>query len=309
VSLSARIGQRTRGLRRFAREYRRDRAGMVGLIILIGFVLLAVGAPLLFGAPPTLGSADGALLDASWKYPLGTDEVARDVLPLVVYGSRISLIVGFLATLISILIGTLVGIVAGYNGGRIDTVLMRATDFFLVTPALVLAILVASIAGPSLINVIAIIGFTSWPATARVIRAQTLSVKERAFVARSRAYGARAPHVIRRHILPNVWPMIMASSTLTVATAIFLETTLAFLGLADPTATSWGTMMHRAFVAGAAGLGKWGYVFAPGIAVSMVILAFTFMGRAFERILNPRLQRRHNDGPIVESVAQAVVVP
>jgi peptide/nickel transport system permease protein len=296
-------------LRRFAREYRHDRAGVVGLGILIVFVLLAIGAPLLFGPLPTLGSADGPLLDATGKYPLGTDEVARDVLALVVYGSRISLVVGFLATLISVGIGTLVGIVAGYNGGGIDTVLMRATDFFLVTPALVLAILVASIAGPSLVNVIVIIGFTSWPATARVIRAQTLSLKERAFVARSRAYGAGAPHIIRRHILPNLLPMIMASSTLTVATAIFLETTLAFLGLADPTATSWGTMMNRAFVAGAAGLGKWGYVFAPGIAVSMVILAFTFMGRAFERILNPRLQGRHKDGPVVESVAQAVVVP
>lgn len=282
---------------------------MVGLLILLVFALLAIGAPLLFGPPPTLGSADGPLLDASAKYPLGTDEVARDVLALVIYGSRISLVVGFLATLISVGIGTLVGIIAGYNGGAVDTVLMRATDFFLVTPALVLAILVASIAGPSLVNVIVIIGFTSWPATARVIRAQTLSVKERAFVARSRAYGAHAPHVIRRHILPNVWPMIMASSTLTVATAIFLETTLAFLGLADPTATSWGTMMNRAFVAGAAGLGKWGYVFAPGVAVSVVILAFTFMGRAFERILNPRLGARRNDGPVVESVAQAVIVP
>jgi peptide/nickel transport system permease protein len=308
VTLRASFAQRMRGVRRFARAYRRDRGGMVGLAILLVFVVLAVIAPLLFGPPPALGSADGPLLGPSLKYPLGTDEVARDVLALVVYGSRISLIVGFLATLISIFIGTLIGIVAGYNGGHIDTILMRATDFFLVTPALVLAILVASIAGPSLINVIAIIGFTSWPATARVIRAQTLTVKERAFVARSRAYGARAPHVIRRHILPNVWPMIMASSTLTVATAIFLETTLAFLGLADPTATSWGTLMHRAFVAGAAGLGKWGYVFAPGVAVSMVILAFTFMGRAFERILNPRLQGRQSDVPIADSVAQAVIV-
>lgn len=282
---------------------------MVGLAILIVFVLLAIAAPLIYGAPPALGSADGPLLDPSWKYPLGTDEVARDVLALVIFGSRISLVVGFIATLISVGIGTLVGIVAGYNGGAIDTLLMRTTDFFLVTPALVLAILVASIAGPSLINVIVIIGFTSWPATARVIRAQTLSVKERAFVARSRAYGAGGPHVIRRHILPNLWPMIMASSTLTVATAIFLETTLAFLGLADPTATSWGTMMNRAFVAGAAGLGKWGYVFAPGVAVGLIILAFTFIGRALERILNPRLQIRRSDGPVVESVARAVIVP
>jgi peptide/nickel transport system permease protein len=282
---------------------------MVGLAILIVFVLLAIAAPLIYGAPPALGSADGPLLDPSWKYPLGTDEVARDVLALVIFGSRISLVVGFIATLISVGIGTLVGIVAGYNGGAIDTLLMRTTDFFLVTPALVLAILVASIAGPSLINVIVIIGFTSWPATARVIRAQTLSVKERAFVARSRAYGAGGPHVIRRHILPNLWPMIMASSTLTVATAIFLETTLAFLGLADPTATSWGTMMNRAFVAGAAGLGKWGYVFAPGVAVGLIILAFTFIGRALERILNPRLQMRRSDGPVVESAARAVIVP
>lgn len=268
---------------------------MAGLAILSVFVLLAIAAPLIFGPPPALGSADAALADPSWKYPLGTDEVARDVLALVAYGSRISLVVGFLATLISVGIGTLVGIVAGYNGGRIDTVLMRMTDFFLVTPALVLAILVASVAGPSLVNVIVIIGFTSWPATARVIRAQTLSVKERAFVARSRAYGARAPHLMRRHILPNVWSLIMASSTLTVATAIFLETTLAFLGLADPTATSWGTMMNRAFVAGAAGLGKWGYLFAPGVAVSLVIIAFTLIGRAFERILNPRLRERSVD--------------
>lgn len=281
---------------------------MAGLAILSAFVLLAVAAPLLFGAPPALGSADAPLADPSWKYPLGTDEVARDVLALVAYGGRISLVVGFLATLISVGIGTLVGIVAGYNGRRIDTFLMRVTDFFLVTPALVLAILVASIVGPSLINVIVIIGFTSWPATARVIRAQTLSVKERAFVVRSRAYGAGAPHLIRRHILPNVWSLIMASSTLTVATAIFLETTLAFLGLADPTATSWGTMMNRAFVSGAAGLGKWGYVFAPGVAVSLVVIAFTFIGRAFERILNPRLRGRQADTGAIAH-ADVVVVP
>ncbi len=289
---TGRWARRARVARRFVRLYRQDRAGMAGMAILSFFVVLTLAAPLLFGPPPALGSADAALADPSWKYPLGTDEVARDVLALVAYGSRISLFVGFVATFISVGIGTFVGILAGYNGGRVDALLMRTTDFFLVTPALVLAILLASVVGPSLLNVIVIIGFTSWPATARVIRSQTLSVKERAFVARARAYGAGASHLMLRHILPNVWSLIMASSTLTVATAIFLETTLAFLGLADPTATSWGTMMNRAFVAGAAGLGKWGYLFAPGLAVSLVIIAFAFVGRALERILNPRLVDR-----------------
>ena len=303
-----RASRRIRDLRRFARLYRRDRAGMLGLGILSLFILLAVLAPLLFGPPPALGSADASLADPSWKYPLGTDEVARDVLALVAYGSRISLVVGFLATAISVGIGALVGLVAGYSGGRMDALLMRATDFFLVTPALVVAILVASVVGPSLLNVIVIIGLTSWPATARVIRAQTLTLKERAFVARSRAYGAGAPHLILRHILPNVWSLIMASSTLTIATAIFLETTLAFLGLADPTTTSWGTMMNRAFVAGAAGLGKWGYLFAPGLAVSMVIIAFMLIGRALEQILNPRLGQRRTTGPAVATDDRAAVL-
>ena len=170
----------------------------------------------------------------SWDYPLGTDHLGRSVAAQFVWGSRASLFVGLAATLLTIAIGAVVGIVSGFFGRRTDAVLMRFTDWFLVIPFLPLAIVLASVLGRSIWNIVLVIGVTSWPGTARLVRAQVLTLKNRLYVDRARALGARRGHVIRRHILPNVAPLLLASITLAVPISILTESTLAFLGLVRP---------------------------------------------------------------------------
>jgi peptide/nickel transport system permease protein len=268
--------------------------GMAGLVILVFFVAVALLAPVIAsskGLDPT--QAGGRPFQPpSVAYPFGTDELGRSVLTLTIWGARISLLVGFLATLLSILIGALVGIVAGYRGGWVDVLLMRFTDWFLVIPFLPLAIALASILGPSLWNIVLVIGVTSWAGTSRLVRAQTLSVKERPYVERARALGGRGGHIVMRHVLPNVFPLIFANTILVVAIAILSETTLSFLGLGDPLHVSWGTMLQSAFEQGAATTGAWWYLLPPGVAIVLVVLAFTMCGYALDEILNPRLRRR-----------------
>ena len=182
---------------------------------------------------------------------MGTDSLGRSVWTQFVWGSRISLLVGLAATVLAIVIGTVVGVAAGFYGGRIGGVLMRVTEWFLVIPFLPLAIALAAVLGPSLRNIILVIGITSWPSTARLVRAQVLTVKQRLYVDRSRALGASDGHLMARHILPNIAGLVLANTTLTVPVAILSETTLAFLGLGDPTNASWGKMLEEAFQQGA----------------------------------------------------------
>jgi peptide/nickel transport system permease protein len=202
----------------------------------------------------------------------------------------VSLLVGFAATAISMVIGTSVGVASGYFRGFVGSVLERLTDWFLVIPFLPLAIVLATVLQASMLNVIVVIGVTSWPATARLVRAQTLSVVSRPYVERSHALGAGDRHVMTRHVLPNVMPLVLANTTLTVAIAILAETTLSFLGLGDPFAVSWGRLLDDAFTAGAISSGAWWYLLPPGICVVVVVLAFTLVGRSLEAVLNPRLR-------------------
>ncbi|HEX6263096.1 MAG TPA: ABC transporter permease [Actinomycetota bacterium] len=286
--------RRRRSAARVWRTFRKNRMGMTGLVILVFFVLVALFAPLL-ADPAGLRAteATGGVLEApSLDYPLGTDILGRSVLTLTIHGSRISLLVGFAATLLSMLIGSVLGIAAGFYGRWRDAVLMRLTDWFLVIPFLPLAIVLASLIGPSLLTIIFVIGVTSWPGTARLVRAQTLSVKERPYVERARALGAGGWHLVTRHILPNVFPIIFANTTLTVAIAILSETTLSFLGLGDPLRVSWGSILEFAFSAGASTAGAWWWLLPPGLAIVLVVLAFTMVGYALDEILNPRLRSR-----------------
>jgi peptide/nickel transport system permease protein len=269
--------------------------GMVGLIILLLFVAVAVFAPFIASPEnldPTCTCAGEPLQPPSLAFPFGTDDLGRSVFALTVLGSRISLLVGFLATLISVVIGAVVGIVAGYFGRWPEVLLMRLTDWFLVIPFLPLAIVLASIIGPSLGVIILVIGLTSWPSTARIVRAQVLSVKARPYVERAQALGASNWHLTTRHILPNVGPIIFANTVLLVAIAILSETTLSFLGLGDPLSTSWGTILDAAFSGGAATAGNWWWLIPPGVAIVLVVLAFTMCGYALDEILNPRLRQR-----------------
>jgi peptide/nickel transport system permease protein len=267
---------------------------MLGLFVLAFFVFVAVAAPLL--ADPAgleVTKATGGVLEPpSAEYPLGTDDVGRSVLTLLIWGTRISLFVGLFATAISMVIGTLIGIASGFTEGWTSRILFRFTEWFLVIPFLPLAIVLAAVLGRSLLNIAIVIGVTSWPGTALLIRAQTLSVKERPFLERARVLGAGRWHQMSRHVLPNVMPMVFANTTLTVAIAILSETTLSFLGLGDPTRVSWGSMLDDAFEVGAMTTGAWWFIVPPGVCVVLVVLAFTLIGSALEEIFNPRLRRR-----------------
>ncbi|MCU1429741.1 MAG: transporter permease [Actinomycetia bacterium] len=287
--------RRRRALSRVWRMYRASKPGMIGLVVLLVFVVLAFAAPALASSSGL--HAISTVQNPTWASPskfgpLGTDNLGRTIGAQFLWGSRISLFVGLAATLLTMLIGSVVGIAAGFFGGRIEGVLMRITEWFLVIPFLPLAIVLASVLSRSLFNIILVIAITSWPFTARLIRAQVLSVKERGYVDRSRALGASRWHLTTRHIVPNVAPLILANTTLTVPIAILTETTLSFLGLGDPSRASWGKMLNEAFDAGAIGQHAWWYYVPPGLGIMLVVLAFTLCGQALEEILNPRLSER-----------------
>ncbi|MGH3730157.1 MAG: ABC transporter permease [Micromonosporaceae bacterium] len=277
---------------RFWREYRTQRAGLVGLALLVAIIALAVATPYLTdadGLNPV--KVQGGRLDSpSLSYPLGTDELGRSVLLLTLWGARISLLVGVTATLLAMVTGTLVGIVTGHFGGWTSWLLMRLADWFIVVPTLVLAMVLLLVLGSSLFTIILVIGVASWAGTARLIRAQTLAVEGRPYLERARALGAGHWHQMSRHVLPNVMPLVLASTTLQVASAILLESTLSFLGLGDPNQISWGTMLHRAYEAGAVSYGAWWYLLPPGLGILVVVLCFTLCGRALESVVNPRLR-------------------
>jgi peptide/nickel transport system permease protein len=301
---------RRTGTRRRARDFaahllgRGD--GLVGVAILGFFTLLALSPSFFVGPLQGVLAATGAPLEPpSATYPFGTDELGRDLLNLTVHGARISMIIGLMATIITILIGSLVGIVAGFIGGAVDNVLMRLSDFFLVLPTIVLALILAPIIldiigqqaeflgiRATLLVIVIVIGLTSWATTARVIRSQVLSVKERMFVDRARVIGSGPGRIMRRHILPNVVNLIVAQAVLTFATAVFTETTLAFIGLGDPAAPSWGQLLNNAQSAGAPGLGAWWYIVPPAVSVVLVVLSFTLLGNALDDVLNPRARLR-----------------
>ena len=276
------------------RTYRRNAQGMVGLAILSIFVLLAIfGSALVDDAQLDAATADGPIFATpSSEYLLGTDNFGRPVLGLVIMGTRISLLVGLTATVGAMLIGATVGIAAGYAGGKIDTVLNFITNWFLVLPWIVLAIVLASLWGPSLLTIIFVIAVTSWAGTARLVRAQALTVRERTYVERSRALGSGHWHLVSRHILPNVFPVLFANTVLTVALSILSETTLSLLGLGDPNSMSWGRIIEESFNAGALTAGWWWWLVPPGVAIVLVTLSFTMCGYALDEILNPKLRDR-----------------
>ncbi|WP_326745202.1 ABC transporter permease [Streptomyces sp. NBC_00121] len=283
--------RKRQSLARFWREYRTHRGGLWGLAGLILIALIAVFAPTLAGADSqsVTDAPGGALESPSGEFPLGTDQFGRSVLALLVWGARVSLTVGLLAAFLCVAIGTVVGIVAGHFHGWYSTVMMRVTDWFLVMPTLVLAIALATVMDRSIWTVILAIGVTTWPTTARLVRAQTLAVESRPYIERARALGGGHGHIMARHVLPNVMPLVLAQTTLVISSAILTEATLAFLGLGDPTITSWGGMLQDAREAGAVSAGDWWYLAPPGIAIALVALSFTLCGRAIESVLNPKL--------------------
>lgn len=277
--------------RRFARNMVHRPAGLSGLVMLLGFLLLSVLAPILI-SPDSLDvtKVSGPLMAApSGHYLLGTDENGRSILTLVAWGARTSLIIGVAATLITVFIGGTIGLVAGHYQGRVGGALMHVTDWFIVLPSLPLAIALSVVLGQGSLSIIIAIAVTSWTGTARLVRAQTLAVGARPFIERGKALGASNSQVMMRHVLPNVMPLIVVSSILTIGSAILAEAALTFLGLGDPTTVSWGSMLNAAFAQGAITVGAWWYLLTPGVAILLVVMGFTLTGRAMEHVLNPRL--------------------
>jgi peptide/nickel transport system permease protein len=271
---------------------RRRPSAVLGVVVLVLIALAAVLAPWIapYGLHDQVGPVFG---HPSRAHPLGLDDGGIDMVTLLMWGARISLVVGFAATAVSMLIGGTVGLVSGYFGGATDTILMRITDYFLVIPDVPLMIVVAAIWGPSLFHIVIVIGILLWTGTARVIRAQVKSVRERVYVKRARALGAGHSRIVLRHVLPQVAPLLIANTVLTVAVAVFDETALSFLGLGDPSRISLGKVIENAFQRAAISSGAWWAIVPPGALVALVILGCSLVGQALEDALNPRLRVAH----------------
>jgi peptide/nickel transport system permease protein len=296
-----------RNLQNFWRIFSHNKLGMLGAFLVVTAIFVAVFAPLLTPYAPTdtIRDANGRGLTfapPSVHGPLGTDDAGRDIWSQLVYGARISLMVGFLAGFIAMFVGSLFGIMAGYFSGTVDNALMRVTDILLVIPDLpLMLILVATIRQMDLrispVSVlIVVIGLLYWTSTARLIRSQVLTIKERQFVDRARAFGAGHWYIIRKHILPQIMPLIVANTVLILSTAILIESGLAFLGLGDPTKPSWGTMLNFAFDRNAVTNGAWWFYLPPGFAIVWVTLGCVLLGNVLEELLNPRLSSHHLEG-------------
>lgn len=269
--------------------------GAVGALMLIFSVVVALFAPWIAPYDPNervhLEPSD-ILAPPDRDHLLGRDDAGKDVLSLLIYGARISLMVGFVSSLMSMVIGTAVGMTAGYFGGRVSNMLMRFTDFLMVIPDLPLMLVIISVWGRGLWKIILVIGLLYWTATARLVRAQVLSVKERQFVLRARAIGAGDLRVILMHIFPQVVPLIIAQSVLDISASIIAESSLSFLGLGDPTLISWGMMLNFAFER-AISRRAWWFLLPPGLAIVWVSLSLILIGTTLEEIVNPRLRTHH----------------
>lgn len=283
-------------VRGFWRTFSRNKMGMVGAILLLLAVLMAIFAPQLAPYDPYMPvkvTINDIYAPPSPAHPFGTDDAGKDVLSNFFYGARVSLIVGFFASFISIFIGGTVGISAGFYGGRLENGLMRFTDIMLVIPDFPLIVLLVALTKPSLLNIILVIGLLGWTSSARLVRSQTLGVKQRKFVLRARAIGAGNAHIIRRHIFPLVLPLIVVNTVLVISLAILSESALSFLGLSDPTKISWGQMLNFAFTRGAMSAGAWWALVAPGLGIVWLVLGCTLLGHGLEQVLNPRLETHH----------------
>lgn len=265
------------------KELMRDRLAMAGLVVLSLLAVVAVTAPWIAPHDPLLVKVPDALLPPSAAHWLGTDQLGRDVLSRLIYGTRISLIIGFIAVGIASVIGIGVGALAGYYGGWTDAVLMRLVDTMLSIPTIFLLLAIIAIVGPSIHVIMVVIGLTSWMGVARLIRAEILSLKEREFVLAARVIGASSWRILGRHLIPNAVGPVLVSATLGVGSAILTESVLSYLGLGvQPPTPSWGNILNEGRIAiGVA----WWLTVSPGLAILITVLAFNLLGEGLrERI-------------------------
>jgi peptide/nickel transport system permease protein len=274
---------------------RRDLPALAGLGVIAAAVVVAAFAPALAPSDPVKNRLLDRLTPPMWaqggsaRHPLGTDTLGRDVLSRLLHGARVSLVVGLAAVLVAGVVGVGLGFVAGYRGGWADDLLMRLGDIQLAFPVLLLGVAVIVVLGASQVNMILVLGASGWVTYARIARGETLSLKERDFVAAARALGAPAPHVVARHLLPNVLPPLMVVTTFSVARTIIAEASLSFLGLGLPPPTpSWGAMLDegRNYIT----TGWWLALF-PGLAILVLVLAINLCGDWLRDVLDPRIER------------------
>jgi len=286
----------------FWREFVHERMGLVGLAIIGAIVGLALIAPLLEGAglirnwgDLTGGIGDNMLLPPSAEYPLGTNHIGQDILSRLIFGTQISLIVGFTASIVAVSLGTTVGLISGYYGGAIDTILMRITDVFLSLPTLPLMLVFLVMFGQGLQNIIFVIAILGWTGTARMVRSEALSLRERPLTEAAHALGASDRYILIKHILPNTLPLILANMILGVVGAILGEAGIAFLGFVDIHGQpSWGIMLHWANKNAALLNSAWWWIIPPGLLILLTSLGFVFMSHAADKVVNPRLRGRRS---------------
>ena len=262
--------------------------GRIGAILITFVLIAALFAPYLGTVDPQASGKREDILNApSAKHWLGTDDLGRDVWSQIIFGSRVSLAIGLITAFVTVVTGTLIGLIAGYYGGLIEEVLARIIDFFMMLPVLPLMIILAAVLGPNLWNIILVISVVSWPTTARVVRSQVLSIKERPFVEAARCIGAGNIRLMFGEIMPNVLPLMFAQAVLMITYAIYDEAILAFLGLGDPTRVSWGSMLHFAFESGVMSRSPW-WIGPPIASIIVLIVGFSLLGTAVTDVLTPQ---------------------
>lgn len=288
--IKRRLVVQKKAFEQFWNLYKTKNAALVGLAVLLVLCVLAA-FPNIFSPYNPLLASGPRMSPPSWSHLLGTDDAGEDLLSQVIWGSRGSLLIGFFATFIAILIGTSVGLLSGFYGGLKGETLMRVTDIFLILPTLPLMIILAAVLKPSLWNVAFVIGITGWTGTARMVRSAVISLKERTYIYRARAVGCTDRRIIGQHLLPDVVPLIFANAVIVAAFAVASEAFLSFLGLGDLSTISWGSILYFAFNMGSFTAGAYWFFLPPGILIVATILAFTGVGYGLDEVLNPRLRK------------------
>ncbi len=275
------------------RSFKRNRSALTGLILLAIFLFVAVFAEQVAPRDPQKMS-DETFRPPSFEALFGTDDLGRDVFSGVIRGARTSIFIGVTVALLSGLVGVVVGLTAGYAGGLLDDLLMRITELFLIPPRFFLALIIAALFGSTLFTMIAVLSVTYWPMTARLVRAEVLSTRERSFIEAARAMGASPARIVFHDILPNTLPLIVTNFTLMVGGVILVEAGLSFIGLGDANHISWGYMLHNGqhFIRDA-----WWTVFFPTLAVSLLVFALNAVGDRLNHALDPKSRLEHFDKP------------
>jgi peptide/nickel transport system permease protein len=276
-------------MRRFWRHFRQNRLAVAGGVIVTAMLAVALLAPLFAPYDPSAIHVNAILMPPSADHLIGTDALGRDVLSRMIYGTQISLLVGFVAVGIAVVIGVIVGALAGYYPGWIDTLFMRLVDIMLSVPTFFLILAVIALVGPNLINIMIVIGVTSWMGVARLVRGEFLALRESDYVVAARALGVPAHRIIFSHILPNAMAPVYVSTILGIAAAVLIESSLSFLGLGvQPPTPSWGNILTD----GKANIEiAWWLSLFPGLAILVTVLGYNLLGEGLRDALDPRLKK------------------